>query len=90
MNPINEYNKENIYPIRDYFPIEGIHSIDYTEKVISKNKRKTVNYYDHSRYYLRKDHEDIIRNSIKCQELGLDQNLEIEEYLKKWGSFIEE
>lgn len=38
----------------------------------------------------RKEHEDLIRNTEKCAEIGLDQYFEIMVYLKRWGGWLNE
>lgn len=37
----------------------------------------------------RKEHEAIIKDAKKCEELGLDQHYEIMVYLKRWGNWLE-
>lgn len=36
----------------------------------------------------REEHEAIIRDTKKCQELGVDQIYEIMIYLKRWGKWL--
>lgn len=36
----------------------------------------------------REEHETILRNSDKCNELGIDQLYEITVYLKRWGGWL--
>lgn len=37
----------------------------------------------------RESHEDLVKNTFKCKELGLDQHYEIMMYLKKWGNWLQ-
>jgi len=37
----------------------------------------------------REEHEAIIKDSKKCEELGLDQYYEIMVYLKRWGNWLD-
>jgi len=36
----------------------------------------------------RKEHEAIIKDAKKCEELGLDQYYETIVYLKRWGGWL--
>jgi len=36
----------------------------------------------------RNEHEAIIKDARRCEELGLDQYYEITVYLKRWGSWL--
>ena len=36
----------------------------------------------------RKEHESIVKDANKCNELGLDQVYETIVYLKKWGGWL--
>jgi len=36
----------------------------------------------------RKEHEAILKDAKKCEELGLDQYYEIIVYLNRWGSWL--
>lgn len=36
----------------------------------------------------REEHEAILKDPKKCDELGLDMHYEIMVYLKRWGSFL--
>ncbi len=36
----------------------------------------------------REEHEAILKNAEKCQELGLDQMYEIIVYLNRWGGWL--
>jgi hypothetical protein len=38
----------------------------------------------------REEHEAIIKDSAKCQELGLDQYFEIMVYLNRWGGWLDD
>lgn len=38
----------------------------------------------------RKEHEAILKDANKCEELGLDQYYEIIVYLKRWGRWIKD
>jgi len=37
----------------------------------------------------RKEHEALLKDSKKCEELGLDQYYEIMVYLRRWGSWLD-
>jgi hypothetical protein len=37
----------------------------------------------------REEHEAILKDSKKCEELGLDQYYEIIVYLNRWGSWLD-
>lgn len=47
-------------------------------------ERKTINVHG------RKEHEAIVKDTKKCQELGLDRIYETMVYLKRWGSWLDE
>lgn len=36
----------------------------------------------------REEHEAVLKDSMKCEELGLDQYYEIMIYLKRWGGWM--
>lgn len=36
----------------------------------------------------REQHEAVLKDSVKCEELGLDQYYEIMIYLKRWGGWM--
>jgi hypothetical protein len=36
----------------------------------------------------RKEHEALIKDSVRCNEIGFDQMYEIMVYLKRWGSWL--
>jgi len=36
----------------------------------------------------REEHEAILKDPAKCEELGLDRYYEIMVYLKRWGSWL--
>ena len=36
----------------------------------------------------RQEHEAIIKDAKRCQELGLDQAYEVMVYLKRWGGWL--
>lgn len=38
----------------------------------------------------RKEHEAILRDAKKCEELGLDQYYETIVYLNRWGSWLDD
>lgn len=38
----------------------------------------------------REEHEAILKDAAKCQELGLDQYFETMVYLRRWGGWLEE
>jgi hypothetical protein len=38
----------------------------------------------------REEHEAILRDSKRCEELGLDQMFEVMVYLKRWGGWLNE
>lgn len=38
----------------------------------------------------REEHEAILRDAKKCEELGLDQMYETIVYLNRWGSWLED
>lgn len=38
----------------------------------------------------REEHEAVIRDAKKCEELGLDQYYEIMVYIKRWGGWLNE
>lgn len=46
-------------------------------------ERKTIDVHG------RKEHETIIKDKVKCEQLGLDQYYEVIVYLKRWGDWLE-
>ena len=36
----------------------------------------------------REEHEAILKDAAKCEELGLDQMFEVIIYLKRWGGWL--
>lgn len=38
----------------------------------------------------REEHEAILRDSVKCKELGIDPVYESIVYLRRWGSWLED
>lgn len=45
-------------------------------------ERRTINVHG------REEHEAILRDPKKCEELGIDRVLETVIYLKRWGSWL--